>query len=604
MKAYQLLFDKLIDINPRTGMIKFNGKRMTLVSVEALGILRRDLVNTLGSARAKGFLMRYGWACGFKDGETIEKMYQWDSKEELLLAGPYLHTLEGTATVEPDIIEFDEKSLHFEGRWGNSFEVIEHINYFGRSKDPICWILVGYASGYLTKTFGEKVVVYEEACEGKGDPHCRFVAKTVDSNDEHQQKYFRYYESETLLSELDKVYKEVQELNENIIESENVQKQLTDMLLEDKDIFDTVKLMAETLQKSILIDYFHDKVEGFFIKNSDQLLYNKWKKNKELSKEYEDNIEIFPIRAHDMTLGQMIVIGNKKPDKKERMIIQRSLMVCTVQIFHQRKLLKSIWEKKEYFFEEILNNKYNQNTLQRYMNVFDFNPNVPNRVLTLKVYPESKKEEVLQYLISAYPNIDIFLKDNYIIMIFSEEKILGIEEFSKNIHSNIQNKFNHSKIYISLGRVAKNLKDLAKSYQDACHISDFIQLTYPTGSRVTYFEELEPVIMLLKGGSQEEMIDFCQNTIGKLVEYDRFNQGNLVITLKSYLDFNGNLQQTADDLHLSIAGLRYRLEKIESFCQADLKTGTGRFKYQLAIGVYFALQIINENFSFESWKAL
>jgi PucR family transcriptional regulator, purine catabolism regulatory protein len=604
MKAYQLLFDKLIDINPRTGMIKFNGKRMTLVSVEALGILRRDLVNTLGSARAKGFLMRYGWACGFKDGETIEKMYQWDSKRELLLAGPYLHTLEGTATVEPDIIEFDEKSLHFTGQWGNSFEVIEHINYFGKSKDPICWILVGYASGYLTKTFGEKVVVYEEACEGKGDPHCRFVAKTVDSNDEHQQKDLRYYESETLLSELDRAYKEVQELNENIIESESVQKQLTDMLLEDKDIFDTVKVMAETLQKSIIIDYFHDKVEGFFIKNCDQLLYNKWKNNKELSKEYEDNIEIFPIRAHDMTLGQMIVIANKKLDKKERMIIQRSLMVCTVQIFHQRKLLKSIWEKKEYFFEEILNNKYNQNTLQRYMNVFDFNPNVPNRILTLKVYPESKKEEVLQYLISAYPNIDIFLKDNYIIMIFSEGKILGVEEFSKNIHSDIQNKFKHAKIYISLGRVAKNLKDLAKSYQDACHICDFIQLTYPTGSRVTYFEELEPVIMLLKGGNQEEMVDFCQNTIGKLVEYDRFNQGNLVITLKSYLDFNGNLQQTADDLHLSIAGLRYRLEKIESFCQADLKTGAGRFKYQLAIGVYFALQIINENFSFESWKAL
>lgn len=38
-------------------------------------------------------------------------------KEELLLAGPYLHTLEGTATVEPDIIEFDEKILHFTGRW-------------------------------------------------------------------------------------------------------------------------------------------------------------------------------------------------------------------------------------------------------------------------------------------------------------------------------------------------------------------------------------------------------------------------------------------------------------------------------------------------------
>jgi purine catabolism regulator len=593
MKAHHLLFDNLIDINPRTGVIKFSDRRMTLVSVEALGILRRDLVNTLSMERAKGFLMRYGWACGFKDGETLEKMYEWDSKQELLLAGPYLHTLEGVATVEPDVIEFTEEKLHFTGFWNNSFEANEHINHYGHSKDPVCWILIGYASGYLTRTFGKEVLVYEEACLGKGDDHCRFVAKTVDPNDERHQQDLRYYKSETLLSELDRAYNEVQELNENIIESERVQKRLTDLLLEDKSVFETVQLISNILQKSIVIDYFNEKIESSFLSDEDLAAYERWKKDENQPDEQQRNIETFPIQAHSVNLGRMVIISRSKLDKKEQMIIQRSVMVCTVQMFHQQKLTHSIWQKKEDFFEELLNNKYDENTLQRHMHVFDFNPHAMNRILTLKVDSDSKKEVILQYLSVLYPAIDIFFKDQYIILILSEENSMKVETFTLQLQRLIQEEFKHIKTYIGVGRTAENLKDLAKSYQDACRICDFIQLAYPADSRASYYEELEPVIMFLKGIDQEELIDFCNDTIGKLVEYDDINQGNLVITLKSYLDYNGNLQQTADDLHLSIAGLRYRLEKIESFCQADLKTGTGRFKYQLAIRIYFALQIIS-----------
>jgi PucR family transcriptional regulator, purine catabolism regulatory protein len=100
--------------------------------------------------------------------------------------------------------------------------------------------------------------------------------------------------------------------------------------------------------------------------------------------------------------------------------------------------------------------------------------------------------------------------------------------------------------------------------------------------------------MFLKGADQQELIKFYSETIAELVEYDDENQGSLLITLKSYLDNNGNLQQTADELHLSIAGLRYRIERIESLSGIDLKTGSGRFKCQLATRIYFVLQVMNK----------
>lgn len=56
MKANRLVFENAIDINPRSGIIKFNGNRMILKSAEALGFFRRDIIQTLNMERAKVFI--------------------------------------------------------------------------------------------------------------------------------------------------------------------------------------------------------------------------------------------------------------------------------------------------------------------------------------------------------------------------------------------------------------------------------------------------------------------------------------------------------------------------------------------------------------------
>lgn len=592
MKAHQLLLEDVIEVNPRTGVIKINDKRMVLMSVEALGILRRDLVNTLSMERAKGFLMRYGWACGMKAAEDLEKRYDWESTEELMLAGPAFHTLEGIVTVEPDELKVDQDSLYFTGFWRNSYEVEEHINHYGESDDPVCWTLVGYASGYLTKTFGKQVFVYEDQCRGKGDHHCYFVAKTVDPYD-HPPEDLRYYDADSLLSELDRSYKEIKELNRNIIESENVQKKLTDLLLADKSLSIMVEVVSSFLQKSIIIDYWYGENEGVFLNEEDAHLYENWLESPEDFVDNQKIIETYPIHAKGKDLGDMIVISDKKMNKKEKLIIQRSLTILSIKIFHQFHLMQLQWRKKEDFFKELVSGEKDEDTLQMGNHIFEFDPKEMNRVVTISLKTSDNNERVLEYLNSSYPSLDIFLMHKKIVVILPESKEKDLEGHLTDLQSSIETKFTGSQIYIGVGRRAKGLKTLAKSYQDATCICDFTQLVYPSESCISYFEDLEPVILLLKGTDQEELMEFCRNMVGELVAYDKENQNNLLATLKSYLDNNGNLQQTADHLHLSVAGLRYRLQRIESLCEGDLKSGKGRFKYQLAISIYFAMQVID-----------
>ncbi|WP_240377568.1 XylR N-terminal domain-containing protein [Bacillus piscicola] len=594
MKAHQLTFDNLIDINPRTGMITFNHERMALVSSKALGLLRRDLVNTLGMDRAKGFLMRYGWSWGMNDGESIAAMYEWDSLEELMKAGPSLHTLEGVVTVEPNVIEINESSLYFTGKWYNSFEALEHTNHYGTSQETVCWMLIGYASGYLTSTFGKDVVVYEDQCVGKGDASCSFVGKTIDLDEEKHKKYMRYYRAESLATELDRAHHELHEINKNITESDDIQDQLTNLFLEDRDLSETIVFVANALNKSIVIDYYNKTIESAFLNEEDRSIYNLWADESLYAAEKHNVITTFPIRAKNVNLGRMVVIGHEEMSHKDQLIIKRALGVFTIQMFHQWKITRSLWRKKEEFFEEMLQNPDTE-SFEKLSHLFNFHPHKENRILSIKIDPHTNRRDVLSILNTIYVDKDVFSKGPYVVIILSEEDVAMAESIAKEILDQLSKEAPSVRAHIGIGRKADNLKTLGKSYRDACKISDFIQLTQPHSSHHSLYEDLEPVMMLLKGTDPGELIDFYRKTIGELVEYDQANQSNFLPTLKSYLDHNGNLQQTADDLHLSIAGLRYRLERIEKLCNTGLKTGNGRFQYQLAIQVHFAMKIVDAN---------
>lgn len=100
-----------------------------------------------------------------------------------MLAGPLMHTVEGILHASTNILEFDREKNSFlmRGIWRNSYEAENHLRLYGQAKEPVCWTLSGYASGFGTGFMGSQVICVETMCQGMGDPYCRFELRTVEA---------------------------------------------------------------------------------------------------------------------------------------------------------------------------------------------------------------------------------------------------------------------------------------------------------------------------------------------------------------------------------------------------------------------------------------
>ncbi|MDT7514119.1 sigma 54-interacting transcriptional regulator [Rhodoferax mekongensis] len=184
--------------SPGDGRIWLQDQRVVLMHTEALGSLRREMVDSLGLKQARGLFTRAGYVSGARDAQLVRK--QWPDAEPLAsaIAGTRLHALEGMVQVELVHVAYDAKTGSYEGEflWHNSSEDDEHIAAYGVGGSPACWMQVGYATGYVSTLFGRLIVFRELECRSMGDGHCRVVGKSAHQWDgvEEDLRYLNAHE--------------------------------------------------------------------------------------------------------------------------------------------------------------------------------------------------------------------------------------------------------------------------------------------------------------------------------------------------------------------------------------------------------------------------
>ncbi len=171
-----------IRFDTENGKIWINEQRMLLIHCAVMGSLRRELIASLGIERAKGFLMRFGYHAGMKDAEIAQKVRPNISSTEAFLSGPQLHKIRGMVNVIPFKLDFDIErgTFHGEFDWKDSYEAEIHVNEYGMANEPICWTLIGYASGFSSYYMGRRIIFKETACCGCGDALCHIVGKPAE----------------------------------------------------------------------------------------------------------------------------------------------------------------------------------------------------------------------------------------------------------------------------------------------------------------------------------------------------------------------------------------------------------------------------------------
>ncbi|MBP3063197.1 regulatory protein, Fis family [Ectopseudomonas chengduensis] len=211
----------LIHFQSTEGKIWLGEQRMLLLQVSAMANFRREMVNTLGIERAKGFFLRMGYQSGLKDAELAWKLRPNASEYDMFLAGPQLHSLKGLVKARPTEVDIDKESGRFyvEVEWIDSFEVEICQTELGLMQDPVCWTLLGYACAYSSAFMGREVIFKEVSCRGCGGDKCRIIGKPAEEWDD-VASFKQYFKSDPIIEELYELQSQLVSLRTNLDKQE------------------------------------------------------------------------------------------------------------------------------------------------------------------------------------------------------------------------------------------------------------------------------------------------------------------------------------------------------------------------------------------------
>jgi sugar diacid utilization regulator len=137
-------------------------------------------------------------------------------------------------------------------------------------------------------------------------------------------------------------------------------------------------------------------------------------------------------------------------------------------------------------------------------------------------------------------------------------------------------------VRVSRSRLASDPGDLYRAAQEALLAANVGEAE---DRRILAFEDTGAYRLLLPAMSEDpaELERFYSETVEPLVAYDEQYETDLVATVETYLDNDGNVAAAAQQLFTHRHTVRYRLERARELCGHDVTSTEGREKLGLGL---------------------
>jgi sugar diacid utilization regulator len=137
-------------------------------------------------------------------------------------------------------------------------------------------------------------------------------------------------------------------------------------------------------------------------------------------------------------------------------------------------------------------------------------------------------------------------------------------------------------VSVARSRLAGDPVDVYRAGQEALLAANVGEAE---GTRVLAFEDTGAYRLLLPAMSEDpaELERFYSETVEPLLAYDEQYETDLVTTVETYLDNDGNIAATAQQLFTHRHTIRYRLERARELCGHDVTSTEGREKLGLGL---------------------
>ncbi len=153
-----------------------------------------------------------------------------------------------------------------------------------------------------------------------------------------------------------------------------------------------------------------------------------------------------------------------------------------------------------------------------------------------------------------------------------------------DVRAQLSLRMSNRPVTAGVSRPASGLSSLRDAYREA---KDAVGIAQELGDHdsTTYYGDLKlyQLLLALKERNLEHLQRFYQDALAPLAEHDQRKQSDLVRTLSGFFAANGNLAKAAQELDVHRNTLVYRLERIADLTQLDLDDSDNRLILHLAL---------------------
>ncbi|PIC56097.1 hypothetical protein CSV80_15135 [Sporosarcina sp. P12(2017)] len=620
LKASELTLNDLLTNSTKPGE-RLQDLNFALTSMDAWAVLRTDLINALGIQRAKRFILRYAYRSGMHEARILKEKIQWNDDLEWLLAGSKMHNLTGRSLSYPEDFNVDMEKGQFNvsGYWIDSSEVKQHLEYFPMHVEPICYFLIGYASGYTSECLGKQIVFKEIKCKGKGDDHCSYTGKTVEEWGDDISEELLYYEDEDMSGELDQMYQQIERQKDRLETGYSLSRNLTKVMLQGGGFKEFAELLGKSLHCEVLIENVNYEVIGKYGDNPGMernMSANKfWDISNEnipefLETELKDKtfkLLTAPILLENEVYGFITIALNRKSDSFHRDLLERVAVVVALYMQNQRVAIETEQRLKGELLEQLLNEK-SADVLEIYnrFSYLGYDLKQPHYIIYIEINDQTINEDIKtnndflkirRQLTNFFQgenkynyNIPVLTKLNAIQTIvpkqFLYDEKMTIQDFGDRLLRQFDDE--GKQICIGISDTTENLTDFnnrSKEAKKAVELAKFRSRE----SGVILSSELGNLTLFLNAREPEELESFASEKLHEILNYDTKKNSELLETLFYYTQNEFNLHKTAREMSISISGMRYRILKIEELLLINLSNSNSRFEIQMALQIYLLL---------------
>jgi sugar diacid utilization regulator len=256
---------------------------------------------------------------------------------------------------------------------------------------------------------------------------------------------------------------------------------------------------------------------------------------------------------------------------------------------------------KGFFFDEILGGHYASNeeiiakasfiqldfSMSYRIGVINYTIPDTNFMNQLEIHKELM-EDISDYCTNQKRDFLISHRAKQIILLLAEKQKREREKnsFFTDLYHFLLTKYPTGDFYLGLSERSESIKEASNAYQEALTASRMVSKSNP----IIGFESLGIIGILVNENNIEEVRKWAKNVLGKIKVFNPRNI-ELIKTLYAFLLTGGNLEKTANELSLSVGGLRYRVSRIEELLQKDIRDPIT--SYQLLLSIQ-ALNLIGD----------